>query len=812
MLSPRLRQQVFNLWSMFWSGGITNPLTAIEQITYLLFLKRLEQLDKERIEVGKLSLYGRRPNCKLFHLPEDAQNPDNPNGYGIPDDVPNPEAYANCHGHGTCRWSYFKRTSSHDHLNQYVFPWLRGLSDTLKALNNGEEVVGAPMEDAYFQFSAEKTAMLKNAIAEIDSLFKSVDYRSADLMGDIFEYLLSEIQTSGKNGQFRTPRHIIRFLIELLEPDKEQYIVDPTAGTGGFLINSIQYIRRKYTDDSTLVLEWDGTPHRNEGYLMTPEEYKSAIQGKFFVGYDNDRTMARIGWMNMIQHGIDNPAIRLRDTLGKSMPRTESGKYDFVLANPPYTGTIDKADLYVDRFPYNPRKNGEPITNKTELLFAWLILDLLRVGGRAALIVPEGVLFGSTFAYKELRRQLLFNNEVEGVVSLPAGVFQPYTGVKTSVLIFKKVQLPSSQGKKPRTNQVWFYEVAKDGYTLDAKRKPTPEENDLWDALEKWPRRIIESTDYFQPRFSTVRWRFVDDKTLKTFPELKNERDHEWGIHELFKGLPMDPHALTAYIVNQQTPIIMALFASRLEQSEARIAASPGSLKNIRDAFEQDMRALDQLFKTVMDRMLEPGGKNIPAYGHDALQAILKEAGRTTNDQLRIRAEQLASSQNIGLLAKQHAEDEVNWQERVESIIREFAKLDGYDITLRSIHVYKQPEQLPEPKSWAAPVRILLRRNDWRGPDDIIGSHDEYGHVRPEYLEDPEIYERPADNIIKKQYLDPDCIEANDYNLSAGRYKPYLADTIEYEAPAKLIRELQTMEREISERLGRLLTMVEDVE
>src|SRR5579859_3338651 len=260
MLSPKLRQDVYELWTMFWSSGMTNPLTAIEQITYLLFLKRLEALDASRTQNGKRSIYGRRENCELAHHPEDSI-------YVDPLDIPlGADETKYCIGHGTCRWSYVVRVLSetlsdnpdtsikpHDHLSQYVFPWMRVLEKTLRATGNGDtnsnglEETAKRMEDAYFQLPKEKTATLEKAIKTINRLFSSVD-ASDDLMGDIFEFLLSEIQASGKNGQFRTPRHIIRFMVNLVNPDWMESIADPAAGTGGFLINTIQHVLQRYTD------------------------------------------------------------------------------------------------------------------------------------------------------------------------------------------------------------------------------------------------------------------------------------------------------------------------------------------------------------------------------------------------------------------------------------------------------------------------------------------------------------------------------------------------------------------------------------
>ncbi len=821
MLSPKLKQQVSALWDMFWSGGMTNPLTSIEQITYLIFLKRLETLDAERRAAGKPSIYGRRPDCELEH--HDLDNP-------VVDTLPpnaDPAQYEKCKGHSTCRWSYLRYLSTsggsegqrivtpYDHMNSYVFPWLRVLHKTLAAFNhtaNGEKMLDAPMDDAFFQFPKEKTALFQTAIEMVDNLFKDLGHAGEnDIMGDIFEYLLSEIQTSGKNGQFRTPRHIIRFLIELIQPGAGDFLVDPTAGTCGFLINTIQYLKKQYTSEESLVLEWDGTPHRTygENILELGCTWEDIIQGKYFVGYDNERVMVRIGWMNMILHGIENPHIVLRDSLGRSLHAEESGKYDRVLANPPYKGTIDKKDLNRARFPGNPRKSNEPITNKSELLFTWLILDLLARGGKAAVIVPEGVLFGSSNAHKELRRQLLFEHNLEGVISLPAGVFNPYTGVKTSVLVFQKGGDKTAKGKPPRTQQVWFYEVTRDGYDLGAKRDPDYSRNDLWDAFYKWPQKVVNSTDYFQPHFYDARWRLLDDTVLKLFPELRHgfTSGREYGIEELFRFPDPNPKLAEQQISEQQRPLIELLYRQRLDATEARLATAGGNGKNVRGAFEQDLQSLNQLFSKAMDAILENKRewKANTTFGRDALQPILNAVSKGARDALQERAER------IGLFTQGvPSVPTVDWEAGTRAIVREFAKLDGYDIKLRTLEVFKQEEPLLESKSWIAPVRVLLLNDDWRSPDGMLqGSHDEHGDVRPEYLDAPAIYENEQDNIIKEELLDPKCIEANDYNLSAGRYKLFKPIAFTYEPPDKLIRELQGMEEEILSRLDKLLEIVE---
>lgn len=822
MLSPKLQQQVSNLWDTFWTGGITNPLPAIEQITYLIFLKRLEALDEQRQADGRLSLYGPRLHCELEHHPQDSLEQEAPPDVGY------------CKGHGTCRWRYLRRLSKttdveskreitpYDHMNSYVFPWLRVLHETLRSLNhnpNGSGLLGAPMEDAFFQFPKEKIFLFQRAIDMVEELFAGVSQAGADdIMGDIFEFLLSEITTSGKNGQFRTPRHIIRFLIALTQPELGQRVLDPAAGTAGFLISYIQELKKLCTSPENYVLEWDGTPYRTIRDKVSEEDWKQATQGLLFKGYDIDRTMVRIGWMNMVLHGIEDPHFVLRDTLGKSLPCEESGSYDRVWANPPYTGTVDKHDLYLERFPKNPRKATEAITYKTELLFTWLILDLLEAGGKAALIVPEGVLFGSTGAHKELRRQLLFNHLLEGVISLPAGVFNPYTGVKTSILVFEKGGDVTRKGTPPRTECVWFYEVEKDGYTFGANREPDYTQNDLWDVLYKWPNKIVDSTDYYQPKIYDARWRLVDENLVKLFPEQRELRGlvgQEMGIDELF-GFPpyTSPTDIERQIVEQQQSRIAALYEKRLTVSDVLLAQTPHSQKGLRDAFEKDVRDLDTLFRQAMQEMLESKAqfKTNPTFGRDKLQPLVDESSKAAKESIDERVKQVMD--NHGLFAAQAARLDIpDWPVEVRSIVREFAKLDGYDIKLRFIEVKKREEPLPESKSWSAPVRVLLRDDEWQSEDGTLrGSHDEYGNVRPAYLDDPRIYEDAQDNILKKDRLDPSCIEFNDCNISAGRYKPFKPTHVTHEPPAKLIRELRNLESQIIGRLDNLLMMVEGKE
>ncbi|MDV6345293.1 N-6 DNA methylase [Nitrosomonas sp. Is37] len=293
MLAPHIKKNVDKLWNLFWTAGITNPLVAVEQITYLLFLKRLEGIDNVRAKNGHPSIY--TGTIKIGEREIEADQ---------------------------CRWSYIEQDKTPKHLIDTVFPWLRDLEKHFtasQASTNDIEAIGGRMSDAYFQLDPNKAAILQLAIDLINKLFARVDAQSAatDIMGDTFEYLLSEIATAGKNGQFRTPRHIIRCMVEMLDPQPGEHIIDPAAGTGGFLFSSLSHILAQHTDPELLRIEWDGTPHRNYGDQFTPEEFSAVHKGDYYVGFDNDRTMVRIGWMNMILHGIENPQIHQRDSLGK---------------------------------------------------------------------------------------------------------------------------------------------------------------------------------------------------------------------------------------------------------------------------------------------------------------------------------------------------------------------------------------------------------------------------------------------------------------------------------------------------------------
>lgn len=826
MLSPKLRREVFNLWSLFWSSGMTNPLTAIEQITFLLFLKQLEALDRARVERGRRSIYAPRGQCELEHHSDDRAGD-----------------AAGCRGHETCRWSYITANPSHDLFTRYVFPWLREIDEIFAETGNGGgesreegyQRVSRQMDDAYFQFPKSKENSLQRAVQMIDALFQSARSANADLMGDIFEYLLSEIQTSGKNGQFRTPRHIIRLMVDLLDPQPGERIIDPAAGTGGFLINSIQHLLQAHTDPETVVLEWDGTPHRIIGESLD-EAY---LNGRFFTGYDNDRTMVRIGWMNMILHGVEAPIYERRDPLGKSLSDNESGFYQIVLANPPFRGSVDKGDLHESRFPPNPSKSGDPITTRSELLFVWLMLDLLARGGRCAVIVPEGVLFGSTTAHKELRRALIFDNRLEGVISLPNNIFLPYAGVKTSILIFQKYgDLPVDS--QPRTDQVWFYEVEADGYTLDAKREEKAEPNDLWDLLEKWPNKNkgVDDDAYYQPRIYEERWVLVDEQTMAIFPdvpEVRYAQGQERNLAELF-GIPAAPDAATAQVSAEGSEALAALYDRLLDEAQATAQVAYASAngaessrqKAAQTLLEQQLNFLNRLLRERSREMLDT---EFDQFGRKALEPVQSAAEQAARARLSALVEALpqsradeagdeSESESATPPPTDYNEFKQAYQPAVDGVVRGFARLDGYNVKLRTAEVTRQEGAPPKARSWTAPVRRFVEEPTWSGVDGdgaaLAGSHTPEGSLRPAYLrhlrEEREIFD--TDGTVKSAFshlLDPECIEAHDLNLSARTYKLSSLAAVDYDPPAQIIAELQALEERIQVGLEGLLAMVEGV-
>ncbi|QQG65448.1 type I restriction-modification system subunit M [Desulfobulbus oligotrophicus] len=458
--NPELKSKIDQLWNKFWSGGISNPLTAIEQITYLLFMKRLDELDQKKQADAE---WIGEPYTSRFAgqwIPTEYRDRQNPEQYAIEK--------------RTLRWSEFKHMQAEEmlqHVQTKVFPFL-------KDMNGTESNFTRHMKNAVFIIP--KPALLVEAVKTIDEIFEIMEQDSRekgqafqDIQGDVYEMLLSEIATAGKNGQFRTPRHIIQLMADLVRPQLGHRIGDPACGSGGFLLGAYQYI---VTELAKKAGSKDVQPDE-DGFVRTSvaaafDEKRQTILQESLYGYDIDQTMVRLGLMNLMMHGIDEPNIDYKDTLSKSY--NEEAEYDIIMANPPFTGSIDKGDI---------NENLSLSTTKTELLFVENIYRLLRMGGTACVIVPQGVLFGSGRAFKTLRKLLLERCDLKAVITMPSGVFKPYAGVSTAILLFTKVWGPKDKVTQPATEHVWFYEMQADGYSLDDKRSKQEGYGDLQDIV-----------------------------------------------------------------------------------------------------------------------------------------------------------------------------------------------------------------------------------------------------------------------------------------------------------------------------------------
>jgi type I restriction enzyme M protein len=440
MLTGELRNKVDRLWDTFWTGGISNPLEVIEQITYLLFIKRLDEIHTR--EENKANALRRPMERRIF--PEGADEK------GVP--------------YEDYRWSRLKHKEPGEMFRlvaEHVFPWLR-------TLGGQGSLYARHMDNA--RFTIPGPALLGKVV----DLIEAIPMEDRDTKGDLYEYLLAKIATAGQNGQFRTPRHIIQLMVELTAPKANDIICDPACGTCGFLVASGEYLRRTTPD------------------LFSNPKKREHFHDGLFHGYDFDGTMLRIGSMNMLLHGVDAPKIERHDSLSSDSAGIAE-KFTLVLANPPFAGSLDYDATAKDLLEVVK-------TKKTELLFIALFLRLLKPGGRAAVIVPDGVLFGSSKAHKELRQLLVERHKLDAVIKLPSGVFRPYAGVSTAILVFTKT---NSGG----TDHVWFYDVQADGWSLDDKRTPLlPDEklgalpsasltdderakNHLPDVLARWPER-----------------------------------------------------------------------------------------------------------------------------------------------------------------------------------------------------------------------------------------------------------------------------------------------------------------------------------
>ena len=409
-LEKSIQSKIDNVWLTFFAGGLSNPLTIIEQITYLLFIKGLDEIETNNEKTEQLL------GVKFKRIFDEE--------------------------HQDCRWGKLKNMSANEMfkiVSEKVFPFIKNLqpskeSSFSKYMENAIFVVPTPL-------------VLEKVITQLDS----IPMKERDTKGDVYEYMLSKLSTSGDLGQFRTPRHIIKMMVELLKPTPNDTICDPACGSGGFLVEAGEYLREEHKD------------------LFNTDNLKHHYNNTMFYGFDTDPTMLRIGAMNMTLHGIDNPNIDYKDSVSED--NTDEEKYSIILANPPFKGTID-----TERTAPNLLKVCN--TKKTELLFLALFLRILKIGGRCACIVPDGVLFGSGKAHKSIRKEIVENHKLEAIISMPSGVFQPYAGVSTAIMIFTKTTTGG-------TDKVWFYDMTADGFSLDAKRTPI-KENDIQDIIERY--------------------------------------------------------------------------------------------------------------------------------------------------------------------------------------------------------------------------------------------------------------------------------------------------------------------------------------
>lgn len=412
MLTGHIRNQIDTIWNAFWSGGVSNPLSVIEQLTFLMFIKRLD--DIQTLEESKAETLGTPLTRRIF--------PTGVNEKGEPFE--------------NLRWSRFKHFEAREMMrvvDEHVFPFLGQL---------GEEgsSYGTHMKDARLGFSNA------SLLARVVDMLDQIDMDDRDTKGDVYEYMLGKIASAGTNGQFRTPRHIIGLMVNLMAPQPADIITDPAAGTCGFLVEAAEYVRAHHPE------------------MLRNRESRDHFHNEMFHGFDFDNTMLRIGAMNMVLHGVENAKISYRDSLAEEH-NADAGKYSLILANPPFAGSLDYDTTAKDLLKLAK-------TKKTELLFVALFLRLLRTGGRAAVIVPDGVLFGSSNAHKAIRKELVENHKLDAIIKLPSGVFRPYAGVSCAIVIFTKTGVGG-------TEDVWFYDMQADGYSLDDKRTPLLDEAKL---------------------------------------------------------------------------------------------------------------------------------------------------------------------------------------------------------------------------------------------------------------------------------------------------------------------------------------------
>lgn len=501
MITGELKNKIDGLWDVFASGGLVNPLEVIEQITYLMFIHDLDDLDNKRAkESAMLGL----PFESIYA--EEVQIGDR-----VIDGM-------------QLKWSVFRDFPAdrmYSIMQEWVFPFIKTLH------NDKNSAYSKYMDDAIFKIPTP--LMLSKVVDTLDNIYELMnEIQSSDVRGDVYEYLLSKIAQSGRNGQFRTPRHIIRMMVELMNPTADETICDPACGTSGFLVAAGEYLKETRKEE-----------------IFYDKQKKEHYMSHMFYGYDMDRTMLRIGAMNMMTHGIDNPFIEYRDSL--SDQNTDKDKYTLVLANPPFKGSLDAEIVSGDLLKVCK-------TKKTELLFLTLFLRILKIGGRCACIVPDGVLFGSSTAHKAIRKEIVENNRLEAVISMPSGVFKPYAGVSTAILIFTKTEHGG-------TDEVWFYDMTADGFSLDDKRTQV-KENDIPDIIE---------------RFTHIENEKDRKRTEKSFLVPKQE------IVDKEYDLSINKYKETEYVAAEYPPT-----------SEI--------MKNLRDLETQINREMDELEKLLEDK------------------------------------------------------------------------------------------------------------------------------------------------------------------------------------------------------------------
>lgn len=459
MITGELKNKIDGLWNVLATGGLTNPLEVIEQITYLMFIHDLDEADNKNAK-----------ECAMLGLPFKSI---------FAGDI---EVGDRTIDGQQLKWSTFRdlpANKMYSIVQEWVFPFIKNLhSDKNSAYSKY-------MDDAIFKLPTP--LILSKVVDCLDEIYALMGKTNeADIRGDVYEYLLSKISTAGRNGQFRTPRHIIKMMVELMDPKPGETICDPACGTCGFLVGASDYLRERY---------------RNE--ILMNKENRDHYMNHMFYGFDMDRTMLRIGAMNMMTHGVESPFIEYRDSL--SDQNIDNDKYSLILANPPFKGSLDADSVSSDLLKVTK-------TKKTELLFLALFLRTLKVGGRCACIVPDGVLFGSSNAHKQIRKTLIENNRLEAVISMPSGVFKPYAGVSTGILIFTK----TGHGG---TDKVWFYDMKADGYSLDDKRTVV-KENDIPDIIARF-----NNLDKEEERNRTEQSFFVDKEEIV-------ENDYDLSINK----------------------------------------------------------------------------------------------------------------------------------------------------------------------------------------------------------------------------------------------------------------------------------------